>query len=263
MASGSQTKSGSWADLPVTPSSMKRVISSITPGLAAATTAACAEDLVKLQGAKIGEDEEHGDEQSKIADAVGDEGFLGGDGIADTILALFKPETDEQVGAQAHAFPADEHHQEVIGADQDHHGGDEEVEEDKEAGKAPGVAVMAHIIVHVADGVNVDERAHAGNHQHHHHRKGIHTECPAGGEIADGDPIREDNCGAFGMTSEGNSQQDGDHECQSGGQAGQRSGKDLAQSPADEQVDAKPDERKENHPGNQVEELSRFHNPPG
>ena len=99
---------------------------------------ACAEDLVKLQGAKIGEDQEHGDQQAKITDAVGDEGFLGSHGIADAILALFKPETDQQVGAQAHTFPADEHHQVVIGADQDHHGGDEQVEIDKETGEAPG-----------------------------------------------------------------------------------------------------------------------------
>ena len=150
------------------------------------------EDLVKLQGAEIGENEEHGDEQSKIADAVGDEGFLGGDGIADAVLALLEPEADEQVGAQAHAFPADEHHQEVIGADQDHHGGDEEVEVNKETGVAPGIAIVAHIIVHVADGVDVDEHTHTGDHQHHHHREGIHAECPAGGEITNGDPIPED-----------------------------------------------------------------------
>ncbi len=224
-------------------------------GLGGSDLCCLAEYLVKLEGAEIGEDEEHGDEQPKIADAVGDEGFFGSDGIADTVLAFFKPETDEQVGAQAHAFPANEHHQEVVGADQDHHGGDEEVEENEETGEASGIPIVAHIIVHVADGVNVDEHAHAGDHQHHHHGEGIHAESPAGGEITDGDPIPQGNGDAFGMAGEGDCQQDGDDKGEPGGKAGKRAGKDLAQFAPDEQVDAQPDEGKENHPGYQVEEL--------
>ena len=46
-------------------------------GLGGSDCCCLAEDLVKLEGAEIGKDEEHGDEQTKIADAVGDEGFFG------------------------------------------------------------------------------------------------------------------------------------------------------------------------------------------
>ena len=61
MASGSQTYSGSCADLPVTPTSMNRVISSDhRPGSAAATSGACSKTVSKFKAAKGPEDQEHG-----------------------------------------------------------------------------------------------------------------------------------------------------------------------------------------------------------
>ena len=75
-----------------------------------------AEYLVKLEGAEIGKNEENGDEQSKITDPVGDESFFSGDSVGNAVLAFFKPDTDEQLGTQAHAFPAKEHHQDWLEA---------------------------------------------------------------------------------------------------------------------------------------------------
>ena len=43
------------------------------------------------------------------------------------------PETDQQEGAKPHAFPADEEHHVRVAADEDHHRGDEQVQEDEEA----------------------------------------------------------------------------------------------------------------------------------
>ena len=134
MASGSQTYSGNWADLPATPSSMNRVMASSTPGAAAATVGRFGKDGIKLQAAKIPEHQEQGNQQTKIADAVDHESFLGGLGVANAIGAFFKPEADQQVGTQPHPFPADKQHQVVIGRDQDHHRQDEEVEDTQRNG---------------------------------------------------------------------------------------------------------------------------------
>ena len=64
----------------------------------------------KIEAAKIPEDEEHGHEQTKITDAVGNEGLLGRQRIADAVLALLEPEADEQVRTQANPLPTHEEH---------------------------------------------------------------------------------------------------------------------------------------------------------
>ena len=117
---------------------MKSVIASSTPGCSSCQRGSFFKHAAKSSVPKLPEHQEQGDQQAKIADAVDDEGFLGSLGVANAILAFFKPETDQQVRAQPHAFPADKQHQVVIGADQDHHRGNEQVEVDKEAAEAPG-----------------------------------------------------------------------------------------------------------------------------
>jgi len=48
-------------------------------------------DLVELQRAELPENEEHRHEQTKITDAVGNEGFLAGFSVARAILPFFEP----------------------------------------------------------------------------------------------------------------------------------------------------------------------------
>jgi hypothetical protein len=69
------------------------------------------------------EQEPHGNEQTKVTDAVGDEGLLAGS----RVLVVFEPEADEQVAAQADAFPADEQHRQAVAEDQHQHREDEQV----------------------------------------------------------------------------------------------------------------------------------------
>ena len=78
--------------------------------------------------------------------------------------SLQEEETDQQVRRQAHAFPADEHQQVVVGEHQREHEEHEEVQVGEEA-------VVAVFVRHVPDGVNVDEEADAGDDQHHDERE--------------------------------------------------------------------------------------------
>ena len=79
---------------------------------------------------------------------------------------LVKVEANQQIAAQAHALPAHEHHQVVVGKDQREHGEHEEVQVSEEA-------VVAALMAHVARAVNVDERADAGDEEQPHATQGV------------------------------------------------------------------------------------------
>ena len=70
--------------------------------------------------------------------------------------SLREVEADEQVRGETDALPADEHQQEVLGEHQRQHEEHEEVEVGEEA-------PVALFVRHVADGVDVDEEADAGD----------------------------------------------------------------------------------------------------
>ena len=98
--------------------------------------------------------------QAEITDAVDQERLLarvGGRGF-------LEPEADQQVRRQADAFPAHVQEQVVVRQHQRQHHQDEEVEEGEEAREAG-------IVVHVADGIDVNQEADAGDDQRHGDRK--------------------------------------------------------------------------------------------
>ena len=64
---------------------------------------------------KLLDEEEHGEEEAEVADAVDDEGFFAGVGGG----VFLEVEADEQVGGEADALPADEDEQEAFGEDED------------------------------------------------------------------------------------------------------------------------------------------------
>src|SRR6202041_2325778 len=95
---------------------------------------------------------EDAEEKTGVADAVDDEGFLAciGGGF------LVEVKSDEQIAARAHAFPADEEQEEVIGEYQHQHGEHEEIQVAEEA-------VVAAFVRHVAGGVDVNQETDAGD----------------------------------------------------------------------------------------------------
>jgi hypothetical protein len=83
---------------------------------------------------------EDAEREAEVADAVDDEG-LDRRGIGEGLLV---PEADQQVGREAHAFPAEEHLHEVVGRHQHQHGEGEERQIGEEAR-------LVRVLGHVAD----------------------------------------------------------------------------------------------------------------
>ena len=97
---------------------------------------------------------------------------------------LQEVETDQQVAAQAHAFPADEEKHEIGGENQNQHEEHEQIQVGEEA-------VVAAFMRHVARGVDVDQEADAGDDQHHHDGELVQLQIESRAEISGNDPIEE------------------------------------------------------------------------
>ncbi len=134
--------------------------------------AGCSVDVDVAQRTHIPCDEEHAKDESRVADAVDDERLVRG--IARR-LAL-EIETDQQIRAQAHAFPADKHECVVVGEDECEHGEHEEVEISEEA-------VVAAFMSHVANGIDMDQHADAGDEQEPDAGEWVEQESGVGLEV--------------------------------------------------------------------------------
>ena len=135
------------------------------------------EDGVEVERAVVGDQEEHGEQEAEVADAVDDEGFFAGVGGG----VLGEVEADEQVRGEADALPAYEEQEEARGEDQDQHEEHEEVEVGEEA-------PVAFFMRHVADRVDVDEEADAGDDAEHDEGEVVDGEGEVDLEAGDGDP---------------------------------------------------------------------------
>ena len=102
----------------------------------------------EVERAEVRDQGEHADQEGEVADAVDDERLLARRG-AGTLLVVV--EADQEVGAEPHALPADEHDQVVVAQDQQQHRAHEQVQVGE-------VAAVARLVAHVADGVDVDQK---------------------------------------------------------------------------------------------------------
>ena len=134
-------------------------------------------DLGERQGAEVGDEQEHPDQKAEVAYAIDNECFLACVGRR----LFLEPEADEQIRGQAHALPSDEHDQGVAGQHEDGH----EKQEQVQVGE---VARIALVVAHVADRVDVNQEADAGDDQEHHERKLIENETEVHVQQASIDP---------------------------------------------------------------------------
>ena len=119
-------------------------------------------------------------QKSKISDAVHNESFFSRRG-----RRIFRePESNQQIRRQPHALPPDEHLQVVARQHQRQHEKHEQVQ-------IAEVPVIARIVVHVANGVNVNQKSHAGDHQQHHQRKLIKIKPEISREAPRSYPVSE------------------------------------------------------------------------
>jgi hypothetical protein len=96
-------------------------------------------------------EEEHPTDEAEVADAVGEEGLLARGRVGHLVV----PEADEKVGAEPHAFPADEQERQVVPEDENQHREDEQVHVGEEA-------PVGLVVRHVRSRVQVNEEADAG-----------------------------------------------------------------------------------------------------
>ena len=135
------------------------------------------EDALERDRTDVGEHHHQRDGKADIADAVDDERLLGRGGGRRLVL----PEPDQQVRRQADAFPADVEAQVVVGEHQQQHRREEQVQIRE---KPTAVRVFGH----VADRVDVDQRADAGDQQHEAHRKLVQLQAEVHVQFADRHP---------------------------------------------------------------------------
>ena len=127
----------------------------------------CVENFVELDRA-VGEETRHDPErEAEIADAVRDEGFDG------RIVgrAFLEPETDQQVGRDAHTFPAEEQLQEVVRGHQREHRESEE----REIREEPR---PVRIFGHVSDRIDVNQERDRVHHHQHDGRERVDAHAP-------------------------------------------------------------------------------------
>ena len=110
---------------------------------------------LKLKATRRPIEAQHPQQQAKVADPVGDKGFLAGIGCG---LAI-EPEAHQQVGAHAHQFPKNINLHQVRTHDEAQHGGTKQAQ----------ISVKPHIariVAHIAIGVD----HHQQRHRRHHHQ---------------------------------------------------------------------------------------------
>ncbi len=119
-----------------------------------------AEDGREIERAKLAEEQKQPQQETEIADAVYPKRLIAGIGGG----FLQEPESDEQIAAQADAFPSHEEHQVVRRQHQREHEKHEQIEIGEES-------AIAGIVGHVTDGIEMDEPADAGHDEQHDQRE--------------------------------------------------------------------------------------------
>ena len=124
------------------------------------------ENFAVIQRTCVSRDQANAEDETKVTDAVDQEGLH----VGKNSCRLVEPEADEQVRHQAHSLPTEKQLQQVIAHDQHEHGEREQRDVREEA-------VVAVILFHIANGVDVHHQRHKGHHDHHHGRQAVHQEA--------------------------------------------------------------------------------------
>ena len=110
----------------------------------------------KGSGAKLIDHGKYRNQETKIPDAVHDKSFLG----RTAVFLVFKPVTDQQIGTESDALPADEQDHKIGSQHQQQHRKNKEVEVTEVFRIGRRILFM-----HIGSGINMDQKAHAGDDQ--------------------------------------------------------------------------------------------------
>ncbi len=114
MASGSQPWNGNWADLPITPTTSSSAARVAVPVPISST---CGDDATDLAGAGGGVEHDDPEHERDVADP-GDQERLHRRTACRRALAVV---ADQQVRADAHDLPPDQHEEQVVGLHHEQH----------------------------------------------------------------------------------------------------------------------------------------------
>src|SRR5262245_21159447 len=112
--------------------------------------------LGEIHRAERSEDDHDAGEHADIADAIDDERYFAGIGGQ----VFFKPMANQKVGTDADELPKNVNAEKAINQHQTEHG----KREQREIGK---IAAVAHVVMKVADRIEVHQRAHQGHNEEH------------------------------------------------------------------------------------------------
>ncbi len=147
----------------------------------------CGEDIVELD--RVGQIEQAKDTKRKaeVTDTV-DHKRLDRRRIRRGLLVV---EADQQIGRDAHAFPAKKHLNKVVRCHEHQHREGEERQIGEETG-AIGFGVREILVMgHVAEGIEVDEAGDRGDHDQHDRGQTVEADRPIGRQAAAFDPAQD------------------------------------------------------------------------
>ena len=122
------------------------------------------------------------EKEARVADAVHHKGFRGGLCGGDLVVVI----ADQEIGTESHPFPADKEHHIVVPHDEEQHGDHEEVHVGEES-REPILSV------HVADGVDVNQKSDSRDDEQHDARERIDEIGQIDGEVAAENPLIGDD----------------------------------------------------------------------
>ncbi len=132
-----------------------------------------AEKALIVENPEVEEDQEGREDHADVADRVHDESLAG----RQHRRRALEPEADQEIRAETDAGPADDQPDEISGEDEQEHREHEEVHVGEEAR-------VSRILPHVADRVDVDQKADPGDHQDHQGRERVDVEVEGDVEVA-------------------------------------------------------------------------------
>ena len=147
--------------------------------------------LLYLQRAEFAVQQEQADGHRRVPDAGGDEGLARRVSVGGFAIE----EADQQVAAQAHAFPAEVQAQQVVAEHQQQHRGHEQVHVGEEA-------TVARIAGHVAGREQMDQRTDAGDYAQHRQRQAVQIQRDRRRETVHRQPLPQPHRGRHAIEVE-------------------------------------------------------------
>ena len=172
------------------------------------------ENVVKADRVHQEEQAEDTQRKAEVTDTVDDKGL----DRSRVCGRLFVVETDQQVGCDAHAFPAEEHLNKVVRCNQHKHGEGKEGQVRKEARLIVFTFFEVVVMGHVAHRIQVHQGRDRGDHDQHDRSQTVQTDRPVGGQCAAFNPAQDlDVFGRAVKGQEDNPRQDSRKEQKAGG----------------------------------------------